>query len=472
MLSRREMLALSAASVCPACLRLAPAADHPTDVLGGKPTDARLGPPKTLNGYFPFTPPKTKEEWAERRRKVREQLLVARASGRCRRRRRWNRSSTARSSATGTPSRRSTSRRCRGTTSPATCTGRRRRRERRAARGPVRPRPLGRRPLPRRRGQGRRGIGQVRRRAGPGPRPVLHAGDPDPTRPDGLRRLPLRHGRLRRQHGHPAPRGVQGRRGRAASAIGDGPADLEQHPRPRLPQRAARTSTRSGSASPAPPAAARRRSCSAPSTTGRRRRSRRSWSPRPCRAAASARTASHLRVGTGNVEMAGLFAPKPLAMSAANDWTKEIVTKGFPELKQLYKLLGAEDNVAAKAWLEYGHNYNRHAREFMYAWFDKHLLGKEEAVAEKPYKPTPPKELSVYDAEHPRPKDELAADEAPRADDGRVRRADGEAGPDGREDAGRVPQGRRHRPAGDGRTTSCRRRSPSARGRWRRRSTG
>ena len=55
MLSRREMLALSAASVCPVCLRLAPAADRPTNVLGGKPTDARLGPPKTLNDYFPFT---------------------------------------------------------------------------------------------------------------------------------------------------------------------------------------------------------------------------------------------------------------------------------------------------------------------------------------------------------------------------------------------------------------------------------
>src|SRR4051794_33099281 len=78
MLSRREMLALSAASVCPVCLRFAAADDRPTDVLGGqKPTDARLGPPKTLDGYFPFTPPKTKEEWAKRRQRIREQLLVA-----------------------------------------------------------------------------------------------------------------------------------------------------------------------------------------------------------------------------------------------------------------------------------------------------------------------------------------------------------------------------------------------------------
>jgi hypothetical protein len=45
----------------------------------------------------------------------------------------------------------------------------------------------------------------------------------------------------------------------------------------------------------------------------------------------------------------------------------------------------------------------------MYAWFAKHLLGKDEPVKEQPYKPTPPKELSVYDADHPRPKDELNA---------------------------------------------------------------
>src|SRR5205823_8226071 len=40
---------------------------------------------------------------------------------------------------------------------------------------------------------------------------------------------------------------------------------------------------------------------------------------------------SYLRVNTGNVEIAGLFAPKPLAMSAAKDWTAELMTKGYPE---------------------------------------------------------------------------------------------------------------------------------------------
>ncbi len=118
---------------------------------------------------------------------------------------------------------------------------------------------------------------------------------------------------------------------------------------------------------------------------------------------------SYLRVGAGNVEFAGLFAPKPLAMSAANDWTREIETKGLPELKQLYKLLGKEDLVDAKCWPEFGHNYNQVSREYMYRWFNTHLLGKDGAVKEKPFQPIAPKDLSVYDSDHPRPKDELDA---------------------------------------------------------------
>lgn len=118
---------------------------------------------------------------------------------------------------------------------------------------------------------------------------------------------------------------------------------------------------------------------------------------------------SYLRIDTGNVEFAGMFAPKPLGMSAAKDWTIDMETKGLPELKKLYALLGVEDKVTAKCWPEFGHNYNQVAREMMYSWFNKHLLGGSGAVKELPYKPATPEELSVYDATHPRPKDELDA---------------------------------------------------------------
>ncbi len=112
------------------------------------------------------------------------------------------------------------------------------------------------------------------------------------------------------------------------------------------------------------------------------------------------------RVNTGNVELAGLFAPKPLGMSGANDWTLHIEEKGLPELKKLYKLYDAEDKVMAKCFPQFDHNYNQMSREVMYNWFNKHLkLGLTEPVVEKPFEPVPAKELSVYDEQHPRPKD-------------------------------------------------------------------
>jgi dienelactone hydrolase len=121
--------------------------------------------------------------------------------------------------------------------------------------------------------------------------------------------------------------------------------------------------------------------------------------------------APYLRVGTGNVEIAGLFAPKPLGMSGADDWTKEIESKGLPELKALFRLYGAEDQVLAKCFPQFKHNYNQVSREVMYNWFNKHLkLGLPEPVKERPFEPIPPKELSVYDEQHPRPKDEVGAE--------------------------------------------------------------
>ena len=44
---------------------------------GEVPKDARLAPPKDLNGYFPFTPSKSTEDWAKRAERVRRQILVS-----------------------------------------------------------------------------------------------------------------------------------------------------------------------------------------------------------------------------------------------------------------------------------------------------------------------------------------------------------------------------------------------------------
>jgi dienelactone hydrolase len=112
-----------------------------------------------------------------------------------------------------------------------------------------------------------------------------------------------------------------------------------------------------------------------------------------------------LRVGTGNIEFAGLFAPKPQGMTSANDWTKEMVTKGFPELKQLYALLGAPNNVMLKRGEHFPHNYNAVSRGAFYTWLNRHFkLGQKEPVIERDYEPHPREQLAVWDDQHPAPK--------------------------------------------------------------------
>lgn len=121
-----------------------------------------------------------------------------------------------------------------------------------------------------------------------------------------------------------------------------------------------------------------------------------------------------LRVNTNNAEFAALFAPKPLGMTSANDWTQEIETLGFPEIRRIYKLYNAKGFVATDrvaAWhRSFPHNYNLVSRELMYNWMNKYLdLGQPDPVTEKPFSPVPVEQLSVYDAAHPRPADSLEA---------------------------------------------------------------
>ncbi len=114
--------------------------------------------------------------------------------------------------------------------------------------------------------------------------------------------------------------------------------------------------------------------------------------------------ASLLRIGTGNVELAGLFAPKPMGMTAANDWTKEMKTKGLPELQRLYGLLGKPENVMLHDRTEFPHNYNLPSRMAMYRWFEKHLKTPRPAPEEEgAFTYLTKEQLSVWNGEHPAP---------------------------------------------------------------------
>jgi hypothetical protein len=115
--------------------------------------------------------------------------------------------------------------------------------------------------------------------------------------------------------------------------------------------------------------------------------------------------ADYLRIGTGNVEIAGLWAPRPLGMTTADDWTKTMPETGFPALQKLWAMLGAKDAVQIFPLPQFPHNYNYVSRATLYAWLNKHLaLGLADPVVEEDFVPLTRQEASVWDAEHPAPK--------------------------------------------------------------------
>ena len=117
--------------------------------------------------------------------------------------------------------------------------------------------------------------------------------------------------------------------------------------------------------------------------------------------------ACYLRNHMGNVEFAACFAPKPLGLTAADDWTVEMETKGFPELQSLYALYGAEERTQLFPFTHFPHNYNQTARACMYRWMNRFFqLGYEEPILERPFTPLTPDELTVWtdaDGAYPAP---------------------------------------------------------------------
>jgi hypothetical protein len=112
--------------------------------------------------------------------------------------------------------------------------------------------------------------------------------------------------------------------------------------------------------------------------------------------------APYLRIGTGNVEFAALFAPKPQGLTAADDWTRDMARDGFPQLQSVYCLFGAAHHVRLSNHTEFGHNYNAVSRKAMYEVFND-AFGLNASTDERPFQRLTTEELSVWDAWHPRP---------------------------------------------------------------------
>ncbi len=87
-----------------------------------------------------------------------------------------------------------------------------------------------------------------------------------------------------------------------------------------------------------------------------------------------------LRIGTNNVELAAMMAPRPMLLVAATgDWTKNVPREEFPAIRQIYALYGKPDNVETQQF-NYGHNYNQDSREAVYRFFAKHVTGETDAA--------------------------------------------------------------------------------------------
>ena len=86
-----------------------------------------------------------------------------------------------------------------------------------------------------------------------------------------------------------------------------------------------------------------------------------------------------LRLNTSNVEIAAMFAPKPmLLVSATGDWTRNVPKEEYPAIKKIYELYGKGDQVEV-IQIHEQHNFNRLSREAVYRFFAKHHPGLSES---------------------------------------------------------------------------------------------
>lgn len=124
----------------------------------------------------------------------------------------------------------------------------------------------------------------------------------------------------------------------------------------------------------------------------------------------------YLRINQGNIDIAALTAPRPLGLTAADDWTKELETKGLPDLKNLYAMLGVPDHLTAHIATQFPHNYNLPSRAAMYRFYNKHFkLGLAAPIEERDFTVSSREELTVWTSEHPKPGPEACGDAHERA---------------------------------------------------------
>lgn len=91
-----------------------------------------------------------------------------------------------------------------------------------------------------------------------------------------------------------------------------------------------------------------------------------------------------LRIGSNNVEIASIAAPRPMLMvSATGDWTRNMLEEELPAVRSVYSLYGVADQVSAVR-IDAPHNYNRDSRAAVYRFFLEHFGIAANQEEEKP----------------------------------------------------------------------------------------
>jgi hypothetical protein len=105
-----------------------------------------------------------------------------------------------------------------------------------------------------------------------------------------------------------------------------------------------------------------------------------------------------LRVEFSNMEIAAAATPRPqILVAATGDWTKDTPTVEGPAVAHIYQLLRHPDRIRYVRF-NFDHNYNQTSREAVYEWFGKWLLGITDpaTLKEKPFKKEPDADLRVF----------------------------------------------------------------------------
>jgi hypothetical protein len=122
---------------------------------------------------------------------------------------------------------------------------------------------------------------------------------------------------------------------------------------------------------------------------------------------------------TSNLEIAALFAPKPLLLiSDGDDWTKNTPTFEYPFVQRIYGFYNSAANVENAHFPQEKHDYNASKRQAAYAFLAKHLhlntagVLKDGKFDESSNTVLTEGDLKVFNEKYPVPGDALKGDEA------------------------------------------------------------